>query len=876
METHLQIETDENLARGMSLDEARAAARRRLGNPTLIREEIYRMNTVRFLESLWQDLRYAARMLRLNPAFSLVAIASLALGIGANTGIFRLLDAVRLRALPVKNPRELAAVRIANFKGGCCSFNTRYAELTYAQWEQIRDHQQAFSDILAWGSYPFNLAIGGEARPAQVLMVSGNFFHVLGVPPVAGRVLTPADDRRGCGSPSAVISHAFWQREYGGDPHVAGRKFTLEGHPFEIAGVTPAGFFGVDVGQEFDAAIPLCAEPIVQGEYSVIDRRDGWWLASLGRLKPGWSLARASAHLEALSPALFRETLPANLRGALVQNYLGFKLGAAPGEAGFSSLRTEYGDPLWLLLGITALVLLIACANLANLLLARASAREREVAVRLAVGASRGRLIRQLLAESLLLAALGSLLGAWLAGSLSGFLVASLSTRFGRTFVDLSPDGRVLAFTAGVGILTCLLFGLVPAIRATRTAPATAMKGGGRGLTTSRERFGLRRALVVSQVALSLVLLVASLLFVRSFRNLVTLDAGFRQDGILEADFNLGRLRIPPERRLAFRRDLVARVGSVPGVASAAEVSIVPLSGSVWQMNVVVGPDTKGGALLDRVSPGYFATLGTPLVAGRDFGGRDTRTSPGVAIVNESFARQYLGTGNPIGRTFRLERMRGEPDSAYEVVGLVRDTKYRDIREDFRPIAYFPAAQDAQPDLYPSVMIRSNVPAPALIAAVKRAMAELNPDIGFEFHVFRSEIRKTLLREQLMASLSGFFGLLAAMLATIGLYGVMSYMVARRRDEIGIRMALGAGRGDVSRLILGEAVLLLGVGLAVGTGLALAAGRATASMLFGLEPRDPAAILAAVGLLAAAAVVAGYLPARRAARLYPMTALRQD
>src|SRR5579864_6430545 len=520
LEAYLDAETAENIARGMSPGEARYAARRKLGNPTLIREEIYRMNSLSFLETLWNDLRYGARLLRINRGFAVVAIASLALGIGANTAIFQLLDAVRLRALPVKNPQDLAQIRIADPAGVRGSINSAYSPLTYAIWEQLRNRQQAFSGVFAWQPDEFGLGRAGESRIARGLWVSGDFFRVLNVEPAAGRVFTEADDRRGCGSPGAVISYAFWQREFAGERAAVGRKLTLDGHPIEIIGVAAAGFSGLEVGHSFDVAIPICSQASLY-DYSYLEDGAIWWLTVMGRLKPGVPLAQARAQLGAISRGIFETTLPRYYPRESVKDYLGYKLSAVPAGTGMSTLRDQYSDPLWMLLAIAASVLLIACANLANLMLARASAREREIAVRLALGASRGRVVRQLLVESLLVAVSGAALGVFLAQNLSQFLVAFLSPEGSPLFVELKIDWRVLSFTAGLAALTCVLFGLTPALRAARTTPGAALKAGGRSMTAGRERFGLRRALVASQVALSLVLLVGALLFSRSLRNLM-------------------------------------------------------------------------------------------------------------------------------------------------------------------------------------------------------------------------------------------------------------------------------------------------------------------------------------------------------------------
>jgi putative ABC transport system permease protein len=875
LDAYLQIETDENVARGMPPAAARAAALRKLGNATSIREEIYHMNSLGLMETLWQDVRYALRLLRLNPGFTLVAIASLALGIGANTAMFQLLDTIGLRALPVKNPSELAIVKIQDRHNGCCTFNTQYADVTTAIWEYLRDRQQAFSGLAVWGAYRFNLTYGGELRMAETLMVNGDFFQVLGVAPAQGRLLSAADDQRGCAVPAAVISHGFWQRRFGGQADAVGKTLMLEGHKFEIIGITPPQFSGLEVGRSFDVAIPTCAEPLVQGPYTVIDKPWGWWLALTGRLKPGWTLEKASAHLAAISEALFAETMPARFDPEMAKVYRAYRLVALPGSQGYSDLRTDFAPALQILLAITALVLLIACANLANLMLARASARSREFAIRLAVGASRGRLIRQLLAESLMLSLAGAAAGAGIASLLNNRLVTFLNTREGTAYLDLTPDWRILGFTAAVAVLTSLFFGLAPALRATRTSPGAVMKASSRGLTAGPERFGLRRLLVITQVALSLVLLVGALLFVRSFRNLLSIDAGFRPDGVIEADVDFSKLKLTPAATHQFAQDLIHRLQAVPGVVSAAHIDIVPLSGSTWAQPVTIDNHKTGAIKLAHISPGYFRTMRTALVAGRDFNDRDTLASPSVAIVNQSFARKYMG-GDAIGKSFAKARGAKDTLVQFQVVGMVRDSKYNDIRENVEPAAYLANAQEPEPDAYLPVLVHTALAPAALVPALKRTIGEINPAVGYEFHIFRDEVRDTLRREHLMATLSGFFGVLAALLATIGLYGVMSYMVARRKNEIGIRLALGAPRRDVIGMVLREAALLLGIGLAAGTVLAFAAAQAAQALLFGLKPRDPLTFAFSIGLLALVAVAASWLPAIRAANLDPVSALREE
>jgi len=546
---------------------------------------------------------------------------------------------------------------------------------------------------------------------------------------------------------------------------------------------------------------------------------------------------------------------------------------------GVSNLREQYQQPLLLLLGIAGLVLSIACANLANLTLARASTREREMAVRLAVGADRGRLIRQLLAESLLLTLIGTAFGAGLAHWLSSGLVSFLATGRNPLFLELEPDWRVLAFTAAVAVLTCILFGLTPALRATRTPPSAAMKGSGRGLTADRERFGLRRTLVVSQVALSLVLLVGALLFVGSLRKLMILDAGFRQDGLLIAGIDISRLNYPVARRAAFYRDLLAAVRATPGIEQAASAGIVQLSGSGWNDVIEIFGQNKNDRMIpwfDKVSARYFQTMGTPLIAGRDFNDHDTPASPEVAIVNQEFSNKFLNGANPIGKQFRVLVGPGEPEHVLQIVGLVKNSKYQNLRENFKPLVYVAVTQEKEPGTNNNLIVRSTLPLGTLLPRLKNTINGQNPGVLIQFQSFKTQVQDSLMRERLMATLSGFFGLLAGVLATVGLYGVISYMVAKRRNEIGIRIALGANRRSVLRLILSEAGLLVGLGLVVGTALAIAAARTATSLLYGLQPGDPLVIGLADTLLAAVALIASLLPALRASRLEPMAALREE
>ncbi len=877
LRSHLEMAVRDRIERGETPAEAAAAAWREFGNVLTVKEVTREAWGWTWLERLAQDFRYAVRLLRRNPGFTLVAILSLALGIGANTAIFQVIDAIRLRTLPVPNPSELAEIRVVERFGVRGNHSGWHPSLSNPIWEQIRARQQSFSGVFATGAETFNLANGGESRKAPGIWVSGDYFRLLGVRPVAGRLIDDGDDRRGC-APRAVLSYPFWQRQYGGDPAVVGRSMTMESQPVEIIGVAPPRFFGLEVGRAFDVALPICAEPIIHGGKGRLDSGTDWWLMIVGRLKPGWTLAAATAQLKAMSPDLFRTTLPANYPAVSVQPYLTLQLGAFDAGAGISWVREEYSTSLWLLLGIAAVVLVIACANVANLLLARASARQREFAVRLGVGASRGRIVRQLLTESLLLSAAGAACGVFVASTLSNTLVSFIKAADQTLVLDMGIDWRVLGFTGLLAVMTCVLFGVAPALRATRVSVDAVLRSTGRSHSAGRERAGLRRALVVCQVALSLVLLVGALLFARSLRNLLSLDPGFRSAGVVIARIDLRALDLSLDARRQARLDMIDRVRALPGVESAAHAAIVPLSGDGWGNDVWVdegGSRRKADVAFNSVSSGYFATLGTPLLAGRDFDNAiDTPQAPLVAIVNETFARTLFNGGNPVGHHFTVESTPGTPERTFEIVGCVKDAKYIELRETVMPGAFLADAQEARGGPYTQLVMRTTLPSETITSEITTNLAELNPRIGVTYTLMDAQIADTLLRERLTATLSGFFGGLAAVLTLVGLYGVVAYTVARRTNEIGIRMALGASRRAVISLILREAGTLVTVGLVTGLVLAVLAARLAQTLLFGLQPHDPVTLTLAVASLAGVAMLASYMPARRAARIEPVQALR--
>jgi predicted permease len=644
-------------------------------------------------------------------------------------------------------------------------------------------------------------------------------------------------------------------------------RLIVDGDPVDVIGVTPPGFFGLAVGDSFDIAGAFCRPKEM--------RRDVFDVTVMGRLKPGWTIERASAHLDSLSAGVLAATEITGYNADVVERYKRFRLGAYTAAAGVSSLRQQYDSSLWLLLAITGLVLLIACANLANLMLARATARGREIAVRVALGASRGRLMGQLLVESAILAVGGAMLGLVFAQVLSRVLVSSIAAEAGSIHLLVESDWRVLLFTTTVAAATCLIFGVTPAWRASGLPPEAALRVAGRGLSAARERLSLQRLMVVAQIAVSLVLVVGALLFVRSFRNLMTFDPGLRQEGITVAFLGWPLSNLPAGQGDEFRAQLLDEVRGLPGVVAAATTTNVPLLGSSWTHGVTIG-STVNSAKFTWVSPGYFETMGLRLRQGRDLERHDTRTSTRVAVVNQAFVRDFLGGADPIGKTLRTGEEPDYPSTVYEIVGVVTDSRYADIRGGIPPQVFAPATQHPPNSKWASIVVRSEGPSAPVVAAIKRQLAARHPDVAAEFLGFKEEVQGQMVRDKLMAMLSGFFGLLAVLLATVGLYGVIAYLVTSRRGEIGIRLALGAQRAQVIGLVMREAGRLLVLGTAVGTLLALAATRGAASLLFGLQPRDPVIFATAVLVLAATAGAAAFLPALRAARVDPMAALRQE
>lgn len=872
---------DEKMLSGMNRDEAYRAARREMGGVDQVRQNVRNIRAGTAVDTLAQDIRYGIRTLAKNPAFSVVAVATLALGIGANTAMFSLLDQVVLRLLPVRDPAQLVIVReTGDHFGNSYGPNT----ISWPMFEDLRDHNQVFSGMFCRFAATVDLSDSDRAEQIPAELVSGSYFPVLGVGAALGRTIAPDDDAVPDSRPVVVLSYSFWQSYFNGDRSMLGRTLNLNSQPMTVIGVAQPGFDGVEMGVPAKVFVPIMMKTeMTPHSDGLKDRRRRLsWVTSYGRLKPDVSIEMAQASLQPLLHSILEMEVeqPEFARSATAadrESFLRNRVKLLPGSD--NDLREYMSKPLWVLFALTAAVLLLACANLANLLLARATAREKEFAVRLAIGAGRVRIVRQLLVESLLLSGAGTILGLALAFLADRILLRIyLSKEAVSEFViSAIPDPRVLAFALGAMLLTSLCFGLLPAIRGSHTEITTSLKD--RSDAGSTGAIPLRRLLAGIQVALSLLLLVGAGLFVRTLRNLENVGPGFPTDHLLTFTNAPTLTGYSFAETKAFYERLKINLETMPGVTSVAFSTMPILRGYSWQ-NAIVGKDFEGTPIeqqpvLSQVDPNYFSTLGIPIIAGRAFSTQDVAPTD-YAVVNESFAKEYFPGRNPLGQRFGLVSDSESVTPRTEVIGVIPDRKYRDLRETPPPQAYFPylAVSNVRGM---TVYVRTKADPRQFEDALRERMHQFDPRVPVvDLQTVNQQIAFSLRTERLVASLSTVFGGLATLLAVIGLYGVMAYVVTRRTREMGIRIALGAMRGRVMALIMREALLLIGIGLGAGTLLALLLMQFVRSQLFGLSPHDPGILVASALILAFAAGIAGLIPALRASRVDPVTALRQE
>ncbi len=832
------------------------------------------------MDQLRQDFRFALRSLRRAPAFSIIIILTLGLGIGANTAIFSLLDQVLLRMLPVRDPQELVILNGPGPFSGRTNNNMTFSVPMFRGLEQ--GSGDVMTGMLARYDTSATLSTGKQSERVGVELVSGNYFGVLGVGSVLGRTLGREDDRMPGGHPVAVLGYGYWQRRFGGEPNVLNREIRINDHPMTVVGVAARGFSGVDTGSPADLFVPLMMKAELTPTWNDLDSWRSRWVTIMGRLKPHVTVDRASAAMNVRYRQMLQEdakTLRSSASESFRKRFLEKTLLVLPGHKGRSDLRTQFSTPLVVLMAMVGLVLLIACANVANLLLARAAAQQKEVAIRLALGAGRWRVLRTRLTESFLLALGGALVGILFAWWTTSLLIDTLP--FARTVQTLSadPDLRVVLFAIAISALTAFAFGLAPALQATRPSYTSTLKEDAGTIAGGGRQARLRKGLVVTQVALSVLLLAGAGLFARSLYNLRSLNPGFIATNLLQLSVDPALSGYNRERSLSLFRQLHDQLSALPGITSASSAVIPAMTDSSWRSTVQVqGHQRKEGEdmspAFNAVAPGYFATMGMPLLMGRGFRATDGDGAPRVAIVNETMARYFWGKDNPIGRRFGFGR--DENDNAIEVVGVVRDSRFATMRDDIPRFVYVPYMQEEALDQM-TFYVRSRLDGAGVAAAARQVVQRLDPNLPiFDMKTMEAQVDESLFLERLVASLSMLFGALATALAAVGLYGVMSYTVSRRTREIGIRMALGAARTSVLWMVLGEVAAMAAGGIVLGLPVAIGLSRFVRSQLYGLSPTDPGTLFVAALVLSAVAMLAGYVPALRATRIDPTLALRHE
>jgi predicted permease len=878
LSVHLEALTEENIRRGMSREEAAHAARREFGGVEQTKESYRDQRGVPFFETLAQDLRYALRMLVKSPGFTAVSVLTLALGIGANTGLFSLVNSVLLGNLPVRHPEELVVIKYTDGRS-----QEADEDFSYPMYQALRDKNTVFRSVLTRSGVAFNASYAGQTERATGEMVSGNYFETLGVEPFLGRLIGPEDDRTPGAHPVAVLSYGYWQRRFGSDPAIVGKDTVLNNNPIRIIGIAPPGFYGTELARNPDIRVPMMMatafRPVPANRLENPRHR---WLTVMARRKPEVTVAEAQASLDTLYHQVLGaefEELGRNINAHDKERALAGRIQLEPGNQGFAHLRGEMERPLLLMSGVTGIVLLVACANLANLLLARNAKRKQEIAVRLAIGAGRGRLIRQWLTESLLLAVLGGSAGLvvayWAKTALLGFLPADFSAN-----LHAPLDLRVLGFALLATLATGLLFGLAPALELSETSVSLALRDDSRSIASGERLLSLRSALVFLQVALSLPLLIGAGLFLHSLENLRGVHTGFVKENVFLATLNPSMNGYPQERIKSLYDDLRARVRTLPGVQAASLTTSSVISGGWDQESVKVegyqpGPDENMSPNAAVISPGYFATMGIPFVEGRDFTEQDTASRPKVVIINETMAHYFFGTKDPLGKKIGTDDDPKTPPDR-EIIGVVKDAKYVRLSEAPRRHFYAPMAQQAR--LFDMTLEVRTSGDPEKIGDLIRAQVhELDANLPlYASTTLEIQIDDSLTRERLLTWLSSLFGLLATLLASLGLSGVVAFSVSRRTREIGIRMALGAQPDDILRHVVSHMAFLVTLGMAVGLAAAYGLSRLLGSMLYEVGSADPRAFAGACFLLGVVAALAAYLPAQRATQVDPVVALRYE
>ena len=888
LQYHLEQRIEVEKARGLGTDEARYAALRAMQGLEQRKEECRDARRVNVIENAVRDVRYALRMLKKSPVFAIVAVLSLALGIGTNTAIFSLIDALLLRPLPVPESERL--VRIEANTGGPRAINY----FTYTLFERVRDRNSVFSGTFTWADHRFQMRSGTDMVHVNGALASGDYFRTFGVSPQIGRTFTVDDDHPdgGKNGPVTVISDAFWESQFQRNPGVIGAGITLDGVRFTIIGVMPRSFFGADVGTRPQIWAPLSLVGRID-DPGCISSRSCWWLVPMARLKPGISLQEAQGQLKVLSPRIMRDALPLNWDPSGQKKFLQWQLHATSGTNGWTVLRHQFSNPLAVLMILVAVVLLIACANMANLLLERSALRQREIAVRLAIGAGRWRITRQLLTESVLLSLMGGvaalMFAVWSTRLLVAFLASTqrASVMEQDIHLDLQPDWRIVLFTFLVAVGCGLLFGLSPALRATRLGISASLKERTHNLQGAAGRIGIGRVILGLQAALSVLLVAGAGLFAGSLWHLATLNPGFNPKNVAMIGLDTDkRLEKGPALTNLYSR-ILERADAIPGVRSASLFWITPLSEGGWD-NFVTVPgkadvsQDQRDTFMNLVGPRFFETMQIPLLAGREFNRADTLTSEKVAIINEIAARRFFPKQNAIG--FRVSIPQDLPGSAggdkglvLRIVGVVGNIKYLDLHEPEPPELYIPYTQKADGVPSMNVALRTDTTLETIYPAFRAIVRDVAPDVPVgRVKTMQGQVDDSLGSERLMACLSVFFGILALALTSIGLYGVLAYGVARRTGEIGVRMALGAGRSNVIWLVVRETMSYVGIGMAAGVIAVLATSRLVASLLYGIRPNDAGNLVLAVLTFLLVGAMAAYFPARRASKLDPLQALREE